>query len=268
MDKNFLFTLYKELIVTGYNISLKECNGGYPDINNCSWYHGNWMLLRYLGLVSNPFWHENFYNDALINMDCLNSKLLVAGTADFSMPLLCSLSGCMDITIYDICNTPLCICNIVSEKLKVSWRTKKQDICSKSNDKFDLVVNDAFISRFIDKSKPLRGIANTLNNDGYYITSLKKKSNTLDSELETLKNIFVKRAVERYDTCKELFPNVHIRDIAKMYVKNMKSYPVKDEKEIIDLFNDSGFKVIHIEQSVVEGEYEPSEYYRIIAQKS
>ena len=40
---------------------LFDCKSGYMDQNDCTWYHENWMILRYLGVVSNPFWHEDFY---------------------------------------------------------------------------------------------------------------------------------------------------------------------------------------------------------------
>ena len=54
MDKERQLYLYEKLIDYGRQIASVSCTGGYPDRTNCSWYHGSWMLLRYLGLVSNP----------------------------------------------------------------------------------------------------------------------------------------------------------------------------------------------------------------------
>ena len=72
---------------------LFDCRSGYMDQNDCTWYHENWMLLRYLGVVSNPFWHEKFYENAIQQYVNQLDKVLILGTADFSMPYLCQMKG-------------------------------------------------------------------------------------------------------------------------------------------------------------------------------
>ena len=47
----------------------------------------------------------------------------------------------------------------------------------------------------------------------------------------------------------------------------MSSFPVSGEMEVYQLFETARLKVLLIERDIVEGEYEPSEYFRIIAQK-
>ena len=63
-------------------------------------------------------------------------------------------------------------------------------------------------------------------------------------------------------------PNIDIDTISAMYVDRMSSYPVKDEKELYDLFGNVGLDIIKIEKDSVVGEFEFSEYFRIISQKS
>ena len=65
MNNDKINIIYEKFIEECRNISLHECSGGYPDKEDCTWYHSNWMLLRYLGVVSNPYWHESFYRNAL-----------------------------------------------------------------------------------------------------------------------------------------------------------------------------------------------------------
>lgn len=89
---------------------LFDCKSGYMDQNDCTWYHENWMILRYLGVVSNPFWHEDFYEKAIRQYVNELEKVLILGTADFSMPYLCQMKGIKKIKICDICKTPLNIC--------------------------------------------------------------------------------------------------------------------------------------------------------------
>ena len=266
MDNN-LNSLYESIIIEGNNIAEQNCRGGYPDKNNCFWYHGYWMVLRYLGMVSNPFWHESFYCDAINKYNLYKSNILIAGTADFSMPFLCAKTGCENITVYDICKTPLCICERVSAKLGYSWKTKQQDICKCDDEKFSAVLNDAFISRFKDKQEVLNGISNSLIEGGYYITSLKKQSKTADDVIDQLKKEFVNQASTRFNQCKGLFPDFDIVSIAETYVKNMASYPIVDEKEAYSLFEECNFNILQFGVNNVQGEYEPSEYYQIIAQK-
>lgn len=260
-------SIYEKLILEGFKIAEQECKGGYPDNNNCLWYHGSWMLLRYLGMVSNPYWHEGFYQSAIKKCELENSEILIAGTADFSMPLLCSENGCRNITIFDLCKTPLRICERVSKDFALNWKTKQQDVCKYNNEVFSAVVNDAFISRFENKEKALKGINNSLVVGGYYITSLKKKSQTPEYKIKQLRNDFVKRAINQFNDRRELFPNINIKLIAESYIRNMTSYPISGRKEVFDLLEQNGFAIINIEKNSVEGEIEPSEYYLIIAQK-
>ena len=88
MKNKSLSTIYEKMLKYGYDTALEQCKGGYPDKDDCTWYHSSWMLLRYLDMVSNPYWHEKFYRDALASAVSGGAeKILVAGTADFSMPL-------------------------------------------------------------------------------------------------------------------------------------------------------------------------------------
>lgn len=269
MDNDKMNSLYQNFIVEGHSISLKECVGGYPNANDCSWYHGNWMLLRYLGVVSNPYWHEKFYRNALENVcDIKKDNLLVAGTADFSMPLLCSEIGVNNVSVCDICKTPLKICSRVSEYLNLNWNTFAHDICSGISMKYDVVINDAFLSRFKNKEIPLKGIANTLNSGGYYVTTLKMGKLNRGGEVEdSVKKHFIEKVERRYFEHSNSLPEVSIQDIANEYVKKMSSFPVSGEMEVYQLFETARLKVLLIERDIVEGEYEPSEYFRIIAQK-
>jgi len=269
MNKNQMNSIYERFIQDGYNIASCECVGGYPDKDDCAWYHGNWMLLRYLGVVSNPYWHESFYKEAL-RFTHANEKehFLVAGTADFSMPLLCSEFGIPRISICDMCNTPLKVCEIVSDFLGKDWTTFVQDVCTEFTLKYDIVINDAFLSRFIDKSKPLKGIYGSLKQGGYYITTLKKGNSNRGGEVSgTIRKNFMQKVKKRYIEKKAYLPDIDIDTVSAIYVDKMSSYPVKDEEELHELFSNVGLNILKVEKDSVVGEFESSEYFRIISQK-
>lgn len=269
MNNRKIKEIYEKFIEEGHDIALQECMGGYPDKEDCTWYHANWMLLRYLGVVSNPYWHEPFYRKALEYVDANNKEsILVAGTADFSMPLLCSEFGIKKIDICDICNTPLLICKKVSAFLAYEWSTYIHNICREFSLQYDIIINDAFLSRFTDKLAPLKGITGGLKSGGYYITTLKQgKWNSGGEVTDLVKEAFVEKVERRYDEYKSILPCVNINAVSKEYVDKMASFPVSDEEEVYRLFYAAGLKIIHLEKGLVEGEFEQSEYYRIISQK-
>lgn len=269
MNVNVINTLYEKNIKMGYKVSLMFCKGGYPNQEDCSWYHGNWMLLRYLGMVSNPFWHENFYLKALHQaLAEKKDNVLVVGTADFSMPFLCSSVGIQELDICDICRTPLEVCDKVSREFGYKWNTFQHDMNKPLKKKYSVIINDAFLSRFERKENMLERIADGLEEGGYYITTLKEGKVNKGGEIEEqLKNTFIEKAVNKYNMSSISDWNMPIKNIASEYVEKMSSYPVKDENEIEILFKNVNLGLVYLEKDKVPGEYEPSEYFRIIAKK-
>lgn len=269
MNSKQIDLIYQKFIRDGYKIASQECVGGYPDKDDCSWYHGNWMLLRYLGVVSNPFWHESFYKNALYSVRAYDkADFLVAGTADFSMPLLCSECGITKISVCDICNTPLKICDVVSDFIGYNWTTFIQDVCTEFDIKYDVIINDAFLSRFVEKKRPLKGICAGLKQGGYYITTLKQGAFNKGGEISgALRKHFMQKVEKRYLDKNFYLPEIDIGEVSATYVDKMSSYPIKDEEELYELFNNAGLQILRVEKESVVGEFESSEYFRIISQK-
>lgn len=260
--------LYEKVIETGYAISMKECKGGYPNKQDCEWYHSNWMLLRYLGMVSNPFWHELFYRQALECRLNENPKILVAGTADFSMPMLVTECGFDRLSICDICRTPLIICKLIAESQNYKWDTFVHDVREDFSIRYNIIVNDAFLSRFPDKFPVLCGVSKGLDTNGVYITTVKLGRWNYGGEVtKTLADNFVSKLKQRYIANKSILPEIDIEQVGRTYVKKMASFPVRDENELRTLFKDSGFRILFLERCTVPGEYEESEYFHVVAQK-
>lgn len=47
----------------------------------------------------------------------------------------------------------------------------------------------------------------------------------------------------------------------------MSSFPINNENKLHELFNNAGLNILHLEKGNVEGEFEFSEYFRIVSQK-
>lgn len=251
-------------------IAKNYCNGGLPDEFDCEWYHSSWCLLRCLGLVSNPFWHENFYTKKISSLSSYN--IAIIGTAGISMPYLVSkLQSLANITIIDICNTPLKSCESFSIQNNLNWTTIQRDITTLATElNYDLIVNDAFLTRFPKEAKRdiLVHIAKVLKKDGYYVTTIRKgiyKKNGYRSSDEDRKK-FIDKAIEKG---KELFPNQGsiIKEKATTYINNMLSYPVEDTLEIEKLFNSVNLNIVDIQEQSVVGESESTIYFQVVAQK-
>lgn len=247
---------------------LFDCKSGYMDQNDCTWYHENWMILRYLGVVSNPFWHEDFYEKAIRQYVNELEKVLILGTADFSMPYLCQMKGIKKIKICDICKTPLNICQNVAKANNFSWEVEQKNVFDGLNEKYDIVINDAFITRFeYDKKRiVLEKIWNALKDEGVYITTMRNDWNygnaivPNSAEKERFIEKTVRSAERKNIDCKKA------KVAASRYIEKMKSYPIRDEKMLENLI-DGLFDIMYIGQGQVEGECTRTTYFRLILQK-
>lgn len=259
---------YDRILKSDYLSSLFECKTGYMDVDDCSWYHHNWMLLRYLGMVSNPFWHENFYLNAIKKYLCSRSSVLILGTADFSMPYLCQQTGINALEISDICKTPLNICKNVSEHHGFTWKTKQQNIFDGISAKYDAILNDAFITRFSynKKRRIFEEICNGLVDGGVYITTLRHGWNNGNPIIptENEKQDFINKTVHSASVKKV---NTEVAKLAaSQYIERISSYPIRDE-EMLQALIAGLFTIEQIDKKSVKGECVPTEYYNIVLRK-
>lgn len=245
-----------------------ECSSGYVDNEDCSWYHHNWLLLRKLGMVSNPYWHEEFYKEKIKEYVDSSLKSLVLGTADFSMPLLCSEAGIERLEICDKCKTPLNICTVVSQEYDLRWTTYQQDIFNGLNNKYDIVINDAFLTRFDynKKRKVLEIISESLNDNGVYITTIRNGWNNGFAVIPTQseKDYFISNALLK---AKQTNENVRVvLSAATNYINNMISYPINNENYLKELVNGL-FSIEYCAIHSVPGECLPTKYFQVVMKK-
>lgn len=259
---------YRRLLNLDSLSELLDCNAGYMDNEDCSWYHHNWMLMRYLGMVSNPFWHKDFYFTAIKKYVDFRGHTLIIGTADFSMPLLCQNAGIKEITISDICNTPLNICKNVSQFNGFSWTTEQNNIFYGLSDQFSTIINDAFLTRFPYANKRIvfEKIHDGLKNNGIYITTLRHAWNNFSPVIptESEKKEFIDRAIK--SAAEKNIDTLIAEKSASEYIQRMISYPIRDEQMLKELI-EGLFVIEHLSTENVCGECVPTEYYNVILRK-
>lgn len=178
---------------------------------------------------------------------------LVLGTNDFSMPSLLSKIISSKIDIGDICKTPLQLCELHSQKFKLGWRTFHIDAVSPemTNDKYDLIVTDAFLSRFDSTQKMivLENIKKSLRTNGCFVTTIRIEEhktqptpigfgewligriNNKIPEVGGIKGISISKANE----------------LGKQFLENSSSNPLSNINEVKNLLKMAGFSLIKVQ---------------------
>lgn len=260
------------------------CKGNHINSDDCQWYHSIWQYLRILDVVSTPTWHASFYNTQLHAVSLAhNSKIsiLISGTADYST-LAHALWAFkdyseenLDISVLDLCDTPLFLCKWYASLSKRKITTLKQDIFTLTpTNCFNLIVTDAFLTRFSleDRKEVVKKWHSLLSKDGYIITTVRlggnpagepRKGSQIQSE-EFGRNI---RNIARH--WRDFLP-ISIDELerrGKIYASLMTSYSAGNASNILSLFEDNGFQIIAAVENEVKGELLPTTYIDIMAKK-
>ena len=261
-------------------VSKTACSGDYVSKRSCEWYHGSWQYLRILDMVSSPTWHSNFYtseiNKALKNKAPLN--ILISGTADYSMLAMLHLSlneniSHCNITILDLCKTPLIMCKWYADKSGLTITTIQNDILSLKHCQYDLIITDAFLTRFKTTGKKLvlKKWWELLSERGRVITTIRLAESLHDGSIELTPNQiseFKKKAYESAVKIKQLMPITpeEVARKAEQYATNIISYPITIDI-IKSMFITAGFDFEQISGRRTKGEVVSTTYTEIVAIK-
>jgi hypothetical protein len=262
------------------NVAAVLCRGDHVDERGCDWYHGTWQYLRLMDLVSTPSWHHDFYSSALKQELRKGARrIAITGTADYSVlayviDSLIEVSQAAEITVLDLCHTPLFACQWYSRRSGIEIRTVSDDIvgfASRPHHKFDILITDAFLTRF--KGENLQRVLAAWNQmleiDGSVITTVRAHSETDRGQTaEEAVLGFRDRASTRWRRW-EPFIQISRNDIcnrAEVYARRMISNPI-GSAEAVEHFLRRSFNVSSLELASVPGELFPTKYVRAILNK-
>lgn len=154
------------------------CNRGALD---CRWYHGNWELLKSLGMVSTSAVHA-IELGALLELALPDkssvAKILLSGSTDAALLQIlastCADSGRnADITAVDICATPLELMCRYARENRLTFSAVKADVLDYHPEKrYDIIFTHAFMGNFDDmgRARLVRKWASMLNEGGSVVT--------------------------------------------------------------------------------------------------
>jgi hypothetical protein len=253
------------------------CQGDHIDSADCDWYHSVWQFLRLMDLVSTPAWHHDFYTGALdAAVKDGARRILITGTADYSVfaYVLHALREIPEavVTVVDLCNTPLFACQWFAKRAGFHGLTLLADdvlsYLSKTSDRYDVIVTDAFLTRFVKSAAAelLDGWAKVLDAEGRVITTIRvhAESESGQTQDEAIAG-FRERAQVRWRRWAPFIANQasEVADRAEIYARRMVSRPIGTELEIIRLLS-VRFNIKSEEIAHVPGELYPTKYMRVI----
>ena len=119
---------------------------------SCAWHHGLWPTLRQLGVASEPALHGAFLRGALAAVPGNRPRVLLSGAADHAL-LALALAAFADrtpeITVLDVCETPLMLNRWYAARAGVDIATVRSDILEyRRAASFDAICTHAFLSHF------------------------------------------------------------------------------------------------------------------------
>lgn len=263
-------------------LSIAVCDGDYVSGEDCSWYHGIWQYLRVFDLVSTPTWHPNFYIPQLKLSSTIyeNPKILISGTADYStlahVLFAFDVNGAnCDVTVLDLCQTPLIMCQWYAKQSKHQIKTMKADILTYDfGHLFDIIVTDAFLTRFpsLERKQVIARWFKILQAKGRVITTV--RINDINSPDKIVAHpdqveLFCSKVLQQAQRWQDLFPisPAEIADKARKYAENMVSHSIRNLEEIKSDFTQEGFDLFFSKTVQVKGEMLPTEYLELTAIK-
>jgi SAM-dependent methyltransferase len=143
-------------------LASKLCRKNPATGESCEWEHGFWQYLRILGLAPVPKRHADFYRDAFQQLidSGERPRILISGAADYGM--LALVIGLLrergiepQVTVVDLCETPLALNRWFAERESVEIHTHCSDMLSYTSDvPFDMISTHGFFCYFSPPQRP------------------------------------------------------------------------------------------------------------------
>lgn len=250
------------------SVAERMCRFNAEAGESCAWYHGFRMYLRALGLAVSPQDHAEFYRNAVAAMAGQTHPLrvLVSGAVDYSMAAhvfwAAEESGVdVDVTVVDVCETPLYLNRWYSQREELPIATVHADILSYAPTRpFDLVCTNSFLGQFAPHQRPklIEQWRSLLVPGGRVVTVTPVRPGSgaglvgfSAEEAQKLRDVVVEAA----EGCpQELGCDPHeLARLTEAFAARMRIHPVRSLDEIRELFEAGGLTVKHLSSAPIGG---------------
>ncbi|HWD91333.1 MAG TPA: class I SAM-dependent methyltransferase [Verrucomicrobiae bacterium] len=221
---------------------------------SCDWYHGLWQDLRLLGLAATPEQQADFFRNSLARFSKRSPRLLISGSADYSI-LAHVLSACArnqiaaDITVMDICETPLYFNRWYAEQMGFRIHTIQTNILDHSFEpEFDAIYSHGFLGLFpqAQRARLVQQWGRALKPGGVAISVNRIRPGASGGEVKFSES-------QGHEFCNTLAAKLQdqalaesersaILNRAKIYVERLVGYSLPQE-ELTALFQEAGFRM-------------------------
>ncbi len=226
---------------------------------SCAWYHGLWQFLRLMRLVDPLERHAEFFATALEPAAGGRGapRVLISGTADYAMlaHVLAASRGrgaVPSVTVLDRCETPLELNRWYAARVASPVETVCCDILDFAAPGFDAICTHAFLGRFAPRQRPglLERWRLLLRPGGRVVTVTPVRAGDAAVAVgfsprdAALLREAVQRGAEALEPALSADAHDLVRD-ADAYAARHRVYRVRSHEELIGLFEQSGFRVVH-----------------------
>ena len=233
------------------------CHKDSASGQDCSWIHGPWQYLRALRLVTTPEHQADFLCTALQSLArTAHRRVLISGAADYSMlahvlRTYAKEGVSADVTVVDLCETPLFLCRWYARGFGVRVETVASDILDyKAVEPFDLVCTHAFLEQFSPAGRKflMAKWQKLLRPGGAVVTVTSLRPSAAPEEARFAPDqarAFRDTAVRRAEESRDVLA-VDPEEVAKwveVYTQRCCTYPIRSREEILGLFIEGGFAI-------------------------
>lgn len=222
----------------------------------CEASHGIWQVLRLLDMGTTPEHHLDFFVHRLRALIRAGARrVLISGTADYAMPAIVyaafaqeSVTG--DITVLDVCETPLRLCQWHADRVGVTIDTVTADVMVYDpSEPFEIICTHSFFGLFSPqlRSRLVARWHDMLVPGGAVLTvnrlrpAASARVGFSAAEAEDFYALIAQGMrshgiIDERDIAETL-------DLARRYTDHRVVYPVATEQELAAPFRDNGFIV-------------------------
>lgn len=236
--------------------------------HSCAPFHEIWQILRCLGLNTTPVEHREFFINAMTPAIRAGARrVLISGTADYAMlqvvqEVFAANGVAPDVTVLDICETPLRLCQWYADKMNLSIRTPNGDVLAwRDETPYDLICTHSFLGLF-DQTRRQELVCrwHGLLAHGGRVLSVNrvrpgapvKVSFTPDQATKFVRQVSQLLAKSQLASS---YDAQEIAVLANRYIGHRVVYPVRDEEEISTLFSSSGFRLEYLDTELLASEH-------------
>ncbi len=244
-----------------WRLAPQSCRRDPVTGEDCSYSHSVWQYLTLMGLIGTVDSRRDFYLNALqaITAGKGRPRVLISGAADYIM-LDLLLVGFRergiepDITVTDLCETPLALNRWYAERVSCDIETVRCDIFElRAAVPFDAVCTDYFLTKFpaARRSALLAKWRGLLRPDGVVITATRLRPASegeragFSPEQVAQLRVTVSRLAREMQNSLRVDPD-QLAERAAVFATRYVTHAVHTPEEVRALFEGCGFDVSHL----------------------